>query len=69
MCSDNHCKYLKDEYLKVLSSIKAIRIALSNLRCAEVRHKQTEKVNLRLRVVKYRNCRTALLKSVMNAAK
>lgn len=62
LCRDNHCKYLKDEYLKVLSSIKAIRIALSNLGCFEVRHKQTEKVNLRPRVVKGRNFRIVLLK-------
>lgn len=62
LCRDNHYKYLKDEYLEVLSSIKATRIAWSNLGCFEVRHKQTDTVNLRPRVVKGRNFRIVLLK-------
>lgn len=62
LCRDNHFKDLKDEYLKVFSSIKAIGIALSNLGCFEVRHKQTGKVNLRAMAVNVQELQNTFIK-------
>lgn len=51
LCGDNNFQGIKDEYVKVFSQIKGIRMALSNLGCTEVRNKQTGEVNLGAMVI------------------